>query len=151
VSVNKAISETAFGQAARACAPLRGQSSGSSRRHPPPERPLRACLPFQLVENGSTAGNRALIWALLPAADLCHFFPPLISYVKASGARRVYPSKSREANHTLQLIVTWGPLDHRIGSLPPRLMSMTHHDFPFVVSLIWLTALSGGLIFLLAG
>jgi hypothetical protein len=28
-------------------------------------------------------------------------------------------------------------------------MSMTHHDVPFVVSLLWLTALSGGLIFLL--
>ena len=26
---------------------------------------------------------------------------------------------------------------------------MTHHDIPFVVSLIWLAALSGGLIFLL--
>jgi hypothetical protein len=30
-------------------------------------------------------------------------------------------------------------------------MSMTHHDVPFVASLIWLTALSGGLIFLLVG
>ena len=30
-------------------------------------------------------------------------------------------------------------------------MSMTHHDFPFVVSLIWLAALNGGLIFLLFG
>jgi hypothetical protein len=29
------------------------------------------------------------------------------------------------------------------------LTSMTHHDIPFVVSLIWLAALSGGLIFLL--
>jgi hypothetical protein len=28
-------------------------------------------------------------------------------------------------------------------------MSMTNHDVPFVVSLIWLAALSGGLIFLL--
>jgi hypothetical protein len=63
----------------------------------------------------------------------------------------VYPPKSREANHTLQLIVTWGPLDHRIGSLSPGLMSMTHHDVPFVASLIWLIALSGGLIFLLVG
>ena len=42
----------------RACAPLRGQSSGSNRRRPAPEQPLRACLPFQLVEKWlSTAGN----------------------------------------------------------------------------------------------
>jgi hypothetical protein len=36
-----------------------------------------------------------------------------------------------------------------ISGLSPRLMSMTHHDIPFVVLLSWLAALSGGLIFLL--
>jgi len=30
-----------------------------------------------------------------------------------------------------------------------RLINMTHHDVPFVVSLLWLAALSGGLIFVL--
>ena len=38
------------------------------------------------------------------------------------------------------------PAAFRLG-----VMSMTLHDVPFVVSLIWLAALSGGMIFLLVG
>jgi hypothetical protein len=61
----------------------------------------------------------------------------------------VYPPKSRKAKYFAIDCNPGGPLHRKIGGLSPRLMSMTNHDVPFVVSLIWLAALSGGLIFLL--
>ena len=62
----------------------------------------------------------------------------------------VYPPWSREAKLYFAIDCNLGGRRIvRSAAFSPRLMSMTHHDFPFVVSLIWLAALNGGLIFLL--
>ena len=54
----------------------------------------------------------------------------------------------------MRLIVTWGAADRKVGGLRQAdehhaSPTMTHHDVPFVVSLIWLAALNGGMILLL--
>jgi hypothetical protein len=66
----------------------------------------------------------------------------------------VYPPRSREAKLYFAIDCNLGAADRKVGGLRQAdehhaSPNMTHHDVPFVVSLIWLAALNGGMILLL--